>query len=918
MQQCPAACDCGGSDETAVQCENQDLPQPPKVPAQTTSLRLAGNSFGSLATDTFEGLARLQTLDLSSTGLRALTAAHLRPMRSLRVLLLADNFIAPLPDSVFQPVARSLEELDLSGNMAVLAAASSAGRSSGLAAASLGQALLPLAALRSLRISSIGLRDAASLTEQLAASAATLEELVANGNELTTVDAQTFAGLAGHARLRRVSLADSRIRSIRPRTFDHLSSVNDLDISGNPVAAADLNRTLAEMGALNKLRRLALARMNISRLAGLLDVSESVQLAQRLVSLDLSGNLITDVGNRRFYTMKSLQVLDLSANLIKTLDGDSFSGLVALTQLSLAGNRLHAVTARVLENLASLTALDLSRNQLTTLDLSAFVNLFSLVRLDVSRNYIATIQPDESGGSLEMLQELNLTGNLISGGLAELLAAVGRLRTLDASHNRITSLPGNLLPTHSMLTVLNLSSNAIADISGSSSPFSSAALRVLDLSLNRLTRFPVWPRRGGAITTLSLRGNNIATLSARSLVALGELRELDAGDNDLRSIDAAALAGAPALRTLRLDGNALGPFIAGAAAASAASADSGVGSGAGPAAALAGGRPESLLEELDLSRNDATSLADGLFGNLTHLRSLNLSSNRLSQIAARHLRGLDLSLALLDLSSNNLTRVDPAAFARLAALSAVDLSRNPFDCHDPCHTQALRRWADSGSLATTNDRSSVSSSAAAPGRPVRVLGYRVPERYACAGGSGQYAGAPLRTLPTQPLHACPATVDQADGEAGNGAGGGSNSSEEKTIILVVIGCTAFVVLVVAAVVFWQHRVRLRRKLHKQQHYHAVLDHHSAATPAGLCPKAAASAAAAAPAGAYKCQQQPPPPLVPPLLHGDGYAQQQQPLLLQHGQPWRRTDATCMTQQPSGCSASGHPRAAGQKCGTAYV
>ncbi|XP_037345865.2 amphoterin-induced protein 3 [Pungitius pungitius] len=154
----------------------------------------------------------------------------------------------------------------------------------------------------------------------------------------------------------------------------------------------------------------------------------------------------------------SAVTLDLSHNLIGRLEGGGFEGLDRLETLRVAHNRLTAVMPGAFRNASGslLRHLDLSSNRLSVLE----------------RHYF-----EDAPG----LEELLLFDNRIVHVESRALAALGGLRKVYLSHNRLTDFPFFSIQEHSHphLSMLDLSSN-----------------RLSKLPLEDITNLPVSMQRG--------------------------------------------------------------------------------------------------------------------------------------------------------------------------------------------------------------------------------------------------------------------------------------------------------------------------------------------------------------------------------------------------------------------------------------
>uniref|UniRef100_A0A8C3JQA1 Leucine-rich repeat-containing protein 32 n=1 Tax=Calidris pygmaea TaxID=425635 RepID=A0A8C3JQA1_9CHAR len=172
-----------------------------------------------------------------------------------------------------------------------------------------------------------------------------------------------------------------------------------------------------------------------------------------------------------------------------------------------------------------------------------------------------------------------------------------------------------------------------------------------------LRKFPKELSQG--VKYLDLSNNFIQNLSGSLVPGFGQLEYLDMCFNQLETVSATTLAQLPQLRSLLLGSNHLDHNY------------------------LANGQAFHLLrniEVLDLSANNLESHMAGWYvSNLTRLRMLDLSSNKLTRLPA----GIFWStprLRELDLSNNYIMEIEEGAFEALEELEVVNLALNSLHC----------------------------------------------------------------------------------------------------------------------------------------------------------------------------------------------------------------------------------------------
>ncbi|NXS26056.1 LRC32 protein, partial [Pomatostomus ruficeps] len=172
-----------------------------------------------------------------------------------------------------------------------------------------------------------------------------------------------------------------------------------------------------------------------------------------------------------------------------------------------------------------------------------------------------------------------------------------------------------------------------------------------------LRKFP--KELGQGIKHLELSNNFIQNLSGSSMPGFGQLEYLDVCFNQLEAVSATALARLPRLRSLLLGSNHLDQNY------------------------VANGEAFHLLrniEVLDLSVNNLEShMASWYISNLTSLRVLDLSGNRITKLLAGTFRSSP-RLRQLDLSNNYIMEIQEGAFEPLGELEVLNLALNSLHC----------------------------------------------------------------------------------------------------------------------------------------------------------------------------------------------------------------------------------------------
>ncbi|KAJ8706281.1 hypothetical protein PYW08_010907 [Mythimna loreyi] len=213
------------------------------------------------------------------------------------------------------------------------------------------------------------------------------------------------------------------------------------------------------------------------------------------IKVNLTQNPITAVTR---ISKLPIQELNLSNCEIQTLEDGSFLYLEDLSILDLSGNKIttSAINRKVFGGLlgidgprdfTKLQYLSLANNDLHTLTQDIFLFMPFLLTLDLSGNPLAFIDQVTMGAisDLKNLRELRLSGCELDTLPEGLLRRHRKLRRLDLSNNRFTTIP-SVLREAPNLVYLNLDKISVQSLDAST-PLSNMT-KLQELSLSRLSR----------------------------------------------------------------------------------------------------------------------------------------------------------------------------------------------------------------------------------------------------------------------------------------------------------------------------------------------------------------------------------------------------------------------------------------------
>uniref|UniRef100_A0A1A9X128 TIR domain-containing protein n=1 Tax=Glossina brevipalpis TaxID=37001 RepID=A0A1A9X128_9MUSC len=415
--------------------------------ASHNELRAISESWG------ISRLRRLQHLNLQYNNISELSGEALAGLSSLRIVNLSNNHLETLPEGLFAG-SKELREIHLKNN---------------------------------------------ELYELPKGLFHRLEQLLVvdlSANQLTSnhIDNTTFAGLI---RLIELNLAHNALTRIDYRTFKELYFLQNLNLRNNSIGHIEENAFLP----LYNLHTLNLAENRLhtldDKLFNGLYVLSKLTLNNNLISvieanvfkncsdlkeLDLSSNQLNEVP-RALQDLAMLRTLDLGENQIRTFDNDSFKNLHQLTGLRLIDNQIGNITVGMFGDLPRLSVLNLAKNRIQSIERGSFDKNYELEAIRLDRNFLSDI--NGVFATLMSLLWLNLSENhlvwfdyaFIPSNLKWLdihgnyIEALGnyyklqeeiRVKTLDASHNRITEIgPMSIPNTIELLFINNNLINAV-------------------------------------------------------------------------------------------------------------------------------------------------------------------------------------------------------------------------------------------------------------------------------------------------------------------------------------------------------------------------------------------------------------------------------------------------------------------------
>ncbi|XP_059579498.1 insulin-like growth factor-binding protein complex acid labile subunit [Alligator mississippiensis] len=343
---------------------------------------------------------------------------------------------------------------------------------------------------------------------------------------------------------------------------------------------------------------------------------------QKTETLILNENCLHLIPRGAFQNFQNLTFLGLAHNKL-SLQNDSFEDISnSILSLDLSGNSFTDLPSKLFKNTKKLVWLNLANNRLDLLDINIFSSLEKLTYLDLSNNRLQKLTSMFVG--LSQLDTLMLASNYLHTIPQGVFDSTPKLKILDLSHNKISHLPKCLFNSTMNLNDLLLDDNNFTVIP-----------RAVFTVFHNLEHF-------------SISKNRIQNVLP--FVFVSKLRKLDLSNNLLSVLPCDFLSGLKQLEVLNLSLNCFGKF------------------------------PSNLFinnTKLAFLHLDKTCLSTlPIVSGLRNMSELTLCCNAIKSLARKFTDNM-VNLKLLDLSNNNITKIEDGALKMNPNLTKVVLTGNP-------------------------------------------------------------------------------------------------------------------------------------------------------------------------------------------------------------------------------------------------
>ncbi|ETN75414.1 leucine Rich repeat-containing domain protein [Necator americanus] len=586
-------------------------------------LSLAYNRLKMVPTNLLNGMSRLQHLDLSKNNIKSLHRLAFGTFdgtgTSLIHLNLAGNQLKVIEDPGVFLYMTSLAYLDLSYNQLDEIEPKTFEKLPGLERLYLQNnklKKLPLHAsqrMQNLRQLNLDNNEIKELPDHLLTSTPHLEHLSIAGNQIHSINDRVFHS-SNSKTLKSLNLAGNQISNISSRAFQHMDNLQVLKLNNNRIRTID-SMVFAEL--------------------------------RNLRHLDLSHNEIIWIHPQAFSSMPVLETLLLDNNQIEKIDRSAFYRINRIETLNLSNNQLKNFSCEQLGSIQTVYNLNLAQNRIEQIDLTCILR--SLVRLDLGHNFLETIRKSMMDGA-DRLLEITLKNNGILELQGNTFSCCPKLSTIDLSHNHLKTIQKGTFSDQELLNRLDISYNALQNFQLGC--FGKNNILLLNAAFNELSKVPIEALQStsACISSLNMDNNRIRTLESSQFFGLQNLTQLVISRNFIETIEDGAFEHLPALKYLDISNNPISTWS------------------------------PSAFRDMSSSMDSLNLANTGLFSipRMNHhaIRHFNLSMNKIYDVSRMDIKKT-AQLISLDISNNNIQRIEEDVFEDLVNLKELNISGNP-------------------------------------------------------------------------------------------------------------------------------------------------------------------------------------------------------------------------------------------------
>lgn len=466
-------------------------------------------------------------------------------------------------------------------------------------------------------------------------------------NQITEISPEDFVGWGEF--IDTILLQNNHIIGIANNVFKNTPNLRELSLSFNRLIDIESDAFVDLAGSLESLEiSFGLYRD---------DFPEELLVSLTSLSwLSLDNNNLRVISGKALSNLKKLQYLNLDSNLFTEIPFGLFSSRIHkhLRDIRLSYNHINVLESYTFSNLSNLQTIILSGNNIRIIHPKTFENLPNLISVLLSQNRINTLHPG-CFKNIPRLMKLDLQLNEIREfSLSSLQNVTNNLSmTLNISRNEITSLTFSSDTRPINIRVLDVSHNRLGEVPTQFLQYTSHTLTRLNLGYNVIIQVhPFSFTNLSSLEVLRLEHNGIVSIRRKAFSGLNNLQDLDLSHNHVKSLQVAQFSSCPNLRVVDLSFNHIRTL---------------------PRDAFQNTR----IERLDLSNNEFIVFPNLAFGDIGFtLRHLDVSYNQIDRLDSTMFQETQF-LTNLNLCHNKLNILPDNVFTSIGNLISLRLCSNP-------------------------------------------------------------------------------------------------------------------------------------------------------------------------------------------------------------------------------------------------
>lgn len=193
----------------------------------------------------------------------------------------------------------------------------------------------------------------------------------------------------------------------------------------------------------------------------LTEITEAINFYNLVNGISFKNSSIPFIPESVFYQMPKIKSFDMSSTGIEVIQSSDFIGATNLVHLYLSDNKITELPSDMFSNMTNLLKIDLSKNHIDQISEDTFTNANQLARISLSYNRIKNLD-ENIFSELNELEVIALDHNLLTYIHENMFVNNLKLKLIELNHNEITEIDANAFGHLNHLQMIDLSSNSIA------------------------------------------------------------------------------------------------------------------------------------------------------------------------------------------------------------------------------------------------------------------------------------------------------------------------------------------------------------------------------------------------------------------------------------------------------------------------